>query len=106
MSSVRTALLVATLCIRVQDKVLFVVSVLLLKNVRKPLTSPSAPCEAYTPPSSGKTLCCIFPMRLLPKLAFLGAFIKEEQQEPASGYQHALLSSLQTGERKGWVMIG
>lgn len=37
----------------------------------------------------------------LPKLAFLGAFSKQEQWEPGSGYQHALLLSLQTGGRRG-----
>lgn len=101
MPSNRTAPLVAVLCIGVQGKILFVVRALLLKKVRKPLTRPSAPFGVCAPPSSGKTLCSTLPTRPLPKLAFLGAFSKQEQWEPGSGYQHPLLLSLQTGERRG-----
>lgn len=80
MPSNRTAPLVAVLCIGVQGKILFVVRALLLKKVRKPLTRSSAPPGACAPPSSGKTLCSTLPTGHLPKLAFLGAFSKQEQR--------------------------
>jgi hypothetical protein len=65
--------LVAVVHIGVQGKILFALRGLLLKNVGKPLTRPSAP------PGSGWTLHPTLHHRMSIQLAFLGPFSKQEQ---------------------------